>query len=74
MIVCCPHCNQEILIEKINCGIFRCGQHKKTGKHIPPHASKKHCDKIKKSGEFYGCTRPFKVVNNDTVVKCEYNV
>ena len=36
----CPHCQEFIIIEQLNCGIFRHGVLKKSGKQINPHASK----------------------------------
>ena len=39
-IITCPHCSDYIIIEKMNCGIFRHGVLIKTGKQIDPHANK----------------------------------
>ncbi len=73
MIISCPHCNQKIIIEKKNCGIFRCGQHKKTGKQIPSHASKETCDKMIYSGDFWGCGKPFRIIkDSNSIEKCDY--
>ena len=33
-IIVCPHCNDYIIIEKLNCGIFRHGIIKETGKQM----------------------------------------
>jgi hypothetical protein len=44
IIVNCPHCNNSVFIEKINCGIFRHGVWKKNRKQIDPHCPKKLCD------------------------------
>jgi hypothetical protein len=41
-ILTCPHCNGFIIINKINCGIFRHVVLKKNGKQINPHATKKN--------------------------------
>ena len=43
-IVVCPHCNQLIIIEKINCAIFRHGIFKESGNQIDPHSSKDLCE------------------------------
>lgn len=43
-VITCPHCLDNIIITKINCGIFRHGVLIKTGKQIDPHANKKICD------------------------------
>jgi hypothetical protein len=65
----CPHCQQKIWIEEINCGIFRCGV-LKNGKQIPPHASKEECNNYIKKG-IYGCGKPFQIINN-TIFICDY--
>ena len=41
IIVSCPHCNEYIAINEINCAIFRHGNMKNTFSQINPHASKK---------------------------------
>ena len=60
----CPHCNDFIIIEKINCGIFRHGYIIKNGKQIDPHAPKDICDFYIKKKLIYGCGKPFKVTQN----------
>lgn len=67
----CPHCNGTVLIEELNCAIFRHGVFKKSGKQIPPHASKEDCDNWVKNNDIYGCGKPFKVVEKKAVI-CEY--
>lgn len=62
--VVCPHCNTWVLIEEINCGIFRHGVNKQTGFQIPPHLDKESCDRLFSLGEIYGCGKPFKIVSN----------
>ncbi len=62
--VLCPHCNTWVLIEEINCAIFRHGVNKNTGFQIPPHLDKNTCEKLFESGVIYGCGKPFKVVTN----------
>ena len=37
----CPHCEDQIVIEKLRCGIFRHGVMKKTNRSINPHTSQK---------------------------------
>ena len=46
-IVICPHCKEPIVIEKLNCGIFRHGVSKATGQQIAPHLDKQTCDSLK---------------------------
>jgi len=73
--IICPNCNDPILIEKINCGIFRHGAYKATGKQIGPHSSKEKCDSLKQKDLIYGCGKPFQIVlkDNKMVVQvCEY--
>lgn len=42
-VVTYPHCNGFIIINKINCSIFRHAIFKKNGKQINPHATKQMC-------------------------------
>jgi hypothetical protein len=67
----CPHCNGMVIIEQLNCAIFRHGVFKNTGKQIPPHASKEECDNWVKNNDIYGCGKPFQVIENKPVI-CEY--
>jgi|UniRef100_A0A6C0JNG7 hypothetical protein len=74
-IIICPNCNEPIMIEKINCGIFRHGSYKDTGKQIGPHSSKEKCDSLKQRDLIYGCGKPFQIIlqDNKMVVQvCEY--
>jgi len=57
----CPNCQEFIIIEQLNCGIFRHGVLKKSGKQMNPHASKKVCDNYAKRKMIIGCGKPFKV-------------
>jgi hypothetical protein len=56
----CPHCKEYIIIERINCAIFRHGT-LKNGKQIDPHAPKKYCDDLFKKNLIYGCGKPFRI-------------
>ena len=40
VVVECPHCFTPVLIEKINCGVFRHGTLKSNRKQINPHSVK----------------------------------
>jgi hypothetical protein len=62
--IICPHCNTWVLIEEINCAIFRHGVDKNTGFQIPPHLDKNTCVKLFEKGVIFGCGKPFKVVPN----------
>ncbi len=65
----CPHCQQKIWIEELNCGIFRCGVLKETGEQIPSHALKEECEDYVKNG-IYGCGKPFQIIDNVQI--CDY--
>ena len=74
-IVVCPHCKEPILIEKLNCGIFRHGVSKKTGQQMAPHLDKYHCDSLKEKDLIYGCGKPFRIllIDNKFVIEiCDY--
>jgi hypothetical protein len=71
----CPHCNDCIYIEEINCGIFRHGVFKATREQIPPHASNAECDRHVLENTIYGCGKPFRVsvIQDNLVVEiCDY--
>lgn len=80
LIVKCPNCDDFVLIEKLNCCIFRHGILKYNGKQIDPHSSKKKCDLLIKNNDIYGCGKPFKIIkrknkeNNDILIAeiCDY--
>jgi len=74
-VIVCPHCNEYILIEKLNCGIFRHGILKDTYEQIKPHSSKDICDNYVTNNLIHGCGKPFKIVlKNDIFVSeiCDY--
>ena len=62
-VIVCPHCSYPIIIEKLNCGIFRHGVVKKTGKQMDPHSTKEVCDDLKSQDLIYGCGKPFQIVD-----------
>jgi hypothetical protein len=74
-ILVCPHCNEFIIIEELNCKIFRHGVLIIDGTQIDPHCSKEMCDYYISSKLIYGCSKPFQVIEVngilDTVV-CDY--
>jgi len=80
-IVECPHCKNPVLIEKLNCCIFRHGILKHNGNQIDPHSSKDLCDYYVEKQLIFGCGKPFQIVpnqnskNNDDkfiTVICDY--
>ena len=70
-LVNCPHCNDLIIIEEINCGIFRHAWYKINHQQINPHLSKTECDELIKNNSIYGCCKPFKIINN-RAIECDY--
>jgi hypothetical protein len=71
MIIVCPHCDEEILIEEINCGIFRHGVFKDSLEQVNPHESKEILDTYINENKIYGCGKPFCIKDNIVSV-CEY--
>ena len=74
-IVICPHCNEFVIINELNCCIFRHGILKNTGEQMNPHASKQECDDLKKNDLIFGCGKPFKITfngENAIVENCDY--
>jgi hypothetical protein len=79
-VVECPHCFTPVLIEKINCAIFRHGTLKSNGQQISPHALKELCDFYIEKDSINGCGKPFQIIinpdpkndNNLIAIKCEY--
>jgi len=65
IVVVCPHCKEHILIEKLNCCIFRHGVLIKNGQQINPHASKELCDFYVKKDLIFGCGKPFQIILNE---------
>ena len=75
LVVFCPHCEEIVLLEKLNCCIFRHGVFKDSEKQMNPHASKEECDKYIKEQKIYGCGKPFKVIKIGDEFKtqvCDY--
>lgn len=72
LIIQCPHCNLFVIIESINCGIFRHGVFKINGEGIPPHSPKEFCDTVFQKGEIWGCGKPFQILNNLEIKICDY--
>ena len=64
IIVFCPHCQDPIVIEKLNCCIFRHGTLISSGKQIGPHSPKELCDFYVLRNKIYGCGKPFQIVRD----------
>jgi hypothetical protein len=71
LILKCPHCNEIVIIEKINCAIFRHGIMKKNLKQIDPHSLKELCDYFVNNDLIYGCGKPFRIVLKDNNLETE---
>lgn len=75
IIVLCPHCEEPVLIQELNCRIFRHAIYKKTLTQICPHSPKSICDDLLQKGEIYGCGKPFMIVDSngsfETII-CDY--
>ena len=72
LIINCPHCNQHILIDELNCKIFRHGVLKSTNEQINPHSTKLECDYYISNDLIYGCGKPFKLNSNLQPEICDY--
>ena len=75
IIIQCPHCEDFILIEELNCCIFRHGVLIKTGLQIDPHAPKELCDFYINTNQIYGCGKPYQIMLEDNkyiAIKCDY--
>ena len=76
LVVECPHCKECVVIEKLNCHIFRHGVLRETGKQMDPHAPKEVCDELSTNNQIFGCGKPFKVVKKEDGIYiseiCEY--
>jgi hypothetical protein len=66
LIVICPHCKEVVIIEEINCSIFRHGIYKHNLQQIDPHLNKIKCDELINNNEIYGCGKPFLIKNINT--------
>jgi hypothetical protein len=72
------NCQAPILIEKLNCRIFRHGTYINTNAQIPPHSSKEDCDDLVQNNLIYGCGKPFRVIEDLqspsqwTAIVCDY--
>jgi len=69
----CPHCDLmcQVPRSEIRCTIFRHAVFKKNMTFVPPHASKKECERWLNNNLVWGCTKPFKF-DGKTIQKCGY--
>jgi hypothetical protein len=71
----CPHCDEYVIIEQINCAIFRHGVYKCNLVQINPHLPKNDCDLLKQNDLIYGCGKPFCIEIKDgkyVALICDY--
>jgi hypothetical protein len=75
-IVICPNCDELVIVQELNCCIFRHAIKIATGEQIDPHSSREICEELLRNGTIFGCGKPFKitVLENGSwkVEKCEY--
>ena len=75
-IIKCPNCDDLIIIEKLNCSIFRHGVIIESNEQIDPHSTKELCEYYIKNKLIYGCGKPYKIIineNNEYIpIKCDY--
>jgi hypothetical protein len=75
IIIECPNCKDFVIIDELNCMIFRHGVFIKDNKQINPHENKELCDKYIKENLIYGCGKPFKLIQQQEkyiAQKCDY--
>lgn len=74
--VICPYCKEYVIIEQINCAIFRHGIYKQNFIQINPHLSKNECENLISNNLIYGCGKPFKIIKNSEniwiAIECDY--
>lgn len=74
-IIECPHCKQYVIIEQINCAIFRHGIYKNNLQQINPHMPKIECEELKNNDLIYGCSKPFRLDKKNDIwiaLECDY--
>ena len=74
-VVICPHCKESIIIEEINCAIFRHAVLKINNQQINPHSPKDICDVLIEKKLIYGCGKPFQLIKKDNKLEaiiCDY--
>lgn len=70
-IVSCPHCQFFIIIEQINCAIFRHGVLKDTGEQINSHLDRESCENLVEQNKIFGCGKPFKIIYTENQYEAE---
>ena len=62
LVVNCPHCSDPIIIEELNCCIFRHGIFKETAAQIDPHSSEELCNYYISEKKYMGVGNRFKLL------------
>jgi hypothetical protein len=62
--VICPHCGGGVVVEELNCAIFRHAAFRSNGEQIPPHSTQQSIETWRMNNLIMGCGGPFKVVKN----------
>jgi hypothetical protein len=70
-VVTCPHCLDPVVIEAVNCGIFRHAAYRENHTQVDPHAPQTECERLLALGLIYGCGKPFRV-EDGVAVSCAY--
>lgn len=65
IVVSCPHCQIPILIEQLNCKIFRHGIFITNGQQMNPHETKEVCEYFVANKMIYGCGKPFRIISTE---------
>lgn len=71
LIINCPHCKEPVIIEELNCKIFRHAIFKNSGLQINPHSSKLECDNYLKNNLIFGCGKPFRIIEIENIYTTE---
>jgi len=75
IIILCPHCFETVIIEELNCCIFRHAYYKNTMQQIPQHMTKQNIDVLREKDLILGCGGPFRVnkICNEYISEiCDY--
>lgn len=76
IVIICPTCAEPIIIEQLNCRIFRHGVLIENGIQIDPHSNFELCLYYIENKKIYGCGKPFQIVTNEAgecvAVLCGY--
>jgi len=75
IVVACPWCKDLVLVEQLNCRIFRHGILKETGNQMNPHLGKEGCEILITNQLIFGCGKPFFIAEKNgeyLAEECDY--